>query len=555
MDYVVGTTYDEKEKVWSGPIVKDAYDSDMTLGKAIVMQLQKTPQKIIQIWDLTGETLTSQQFLDYSTALAKNMLKMGVTCPDVVGLYAQHSLHVGTMMMASFLCGTPVSGVFHGFEIDTVVEIYEKTRPKLIFCDAENYQNALGVIDHLQLEARIVLMTGCIEGVTNITELLSSNEKVWDISQFPCANLDGSATAAILCSSGTTGVPKAVMCSNQGLLHSNCYFTATCESTILFFSTMYWASGLITLISSLLTPMLRIVPCKPYSAEYCLHLLKHYKVTHFFTTSTQAAEVVLNYTKEEVRESYKSIDSILIGGSKVPQLIQEKLLDILSDHTQRPGLCVAYGMTEVYGGVVQSGRYPLEFKPMTEGKLFPNRKVCIVDEHNKRLGPNESGEILIFSPYIWLGYYNDPEATAKAMHGKWLRSGDVGYFDDEGFLHVISRTKEMFKWNNFQICPQPIEDVLLRLPGVAEVCVFPIPDVTVTNLAACAIVRTKNEEGLNLTVDTVHKFIDKHLDNVYHMRGGVYFVDSIPKTTSDKFIRQQVYEMIKANFELHEANK
>ncbi|XP_059225812.1 uncharacterized protein LOC106080676 [Stomoxys calcitrans] len=526
MAKVVGTTYDEEGKVWSGPIVNDLYGSDVTLAKAIVMQLEKTPQKVIQIIDSTGETLTAQQFLDYSTALAKNMLKMGLKCQDVVGLYAQHSLHVATVMMASFLCGTPVSGAFYGFDI------------------------AFKAIDHLQLAAKVVLLTGSVEGVTHISELVQTEEISWEYSQFPCASLSGSDTAVILCSSGTTGTPKAVMCSNQGLLHSNFYPTATGESIILLFSTMYWASGILSLIASLLHSSLRIIPHKPYSPEYCLHLLKHYKVTHFFTTASQASEVVLNYSKQEIRESYKSIDTLLIGGSKVPHLLQETLLDILADNKHGPGLCIVYGMTEICGAIVASGGYPFEFKLSSEGKIFPNRKICIVDEHNERLGPNEPGEILIYTPYTWLGYYNDPETTAKAMHEKWIRSGDVGYFDDEGFLHVVSRTKEMFKWNNFQICPQPIEDVLLRLPGVAEVCVFPIPDLIAENLAACAIVRAKNEEGIKRTEDCVGKFLDKHLDKMYHMRGGVYFVDAIPKTTSDKILRQQVPAIVNAHYKI-----
>lgn len=88
----------------------------MTIGEAIVNQLQKTPQKIIQIMESTSETLTAQEFLDYSAALARNIVEMGIKPQDIVGLYVQHSLHLGTVMMASFLAGTPVHGIFHGVD-------------------------------------------------------------------------------------------------------------------------------------------------------------------------------------------------------------------------------------------------------------------------------------------------------------------------------------------------------------------------------------------------------------------------------------------------------
>lgn len=116
MSYLTGTKYNEAEKIWSGPKSKEIYSRDMTVGEAIVLQLRKTPQKVIQILESTGETLTAQEFLDHSMALAKRMLEMGISAGDIVGGYAKHSLHLGTVMLASFLCGTPVHGVFQSFE-------------------------------------------------------------------------------------------------------------------------------------------------------------------------------------------------------------------------------------------------------------------------------------------------------------------------------------------------------------------------------------------------------------------------------------------------------
>ncbi|XP_075166533.1 uncharacterized protein LOC142238709 [Haematobia irritans] len=557
MEILVEASYDPEEKVWSGPIVKDPYGSEMTLGTAIVNQLQKTPQKVIQIMDSNGSEMTAQEFLDNSKALARNILReLEMKCHDVIGLYVQHSEHVATVMMASFLCGTPVSSAFYGFGKDTVVPIFKTTRPKLIFCDAENYKEALAVSNHLELHAKIVIMTGKVEGVTTINDLLESKEEAWAISQFPCSKLNGSETALILCSSGTTGTPKAVTCSHQALLNKIIFVTASSDSTMLCFSTMYWASGVGTLISSLLHSSVRIVPSKPFSPEYFVHVVKQYKVTHIFCSVAQAAETVFNYSKEELREAFKFIDEMLVAGSKVPQVVQEILWDILGgDHTTKPGLSVGYGMTETTGGISISGGYPYEYNPLSEGKLLPNKKMCIVDENNEKLGPNESGEILLYSPYAWNGYYNDPEATAKAMHGQWLRSGDIGFVDNLGFVHVQGRSKEMFKWKGYQICPAPIEDVLLKLPGVAEVCVFPKADLVAESLVACAIVRAKTEDGLNLTDDMVHKYVDEHLESLYQMRGGVHFIDSMPRTASDKIIRKQVVEMFVNHNEMCKVSK
>uniref|UniRef100_A0A1I8PPG4 AMP-dependent synthetase/ligase domain-containing protein n=1 Tax=Stomoxys calcitrans TaxID=35570 RepID=A0A1I8PPG4_STOCA len=541
---VTGTTYNKMEKVWSGPNLKNLYSDEMTLGEAIVRRLITTPGKVIQIMGTTGESLTALEFLKCSMNVAHNILKMGLNCRDIVGLYAQHSVHEATVMMAAFLCGTPVHALFPGFDQKTVISLYENTRPKFIFCDKENYESALSANETLDLKARIVVLTGQVQGVTHISELVQNGAQSLDINAFPCTGLNGSDTAAILCSSGTTGTPKGVMCSHQALLYSNIYHTVTCDSVVLCFSTMYWASGILNLISALLHSSLRIVPEKPYCPEYFLSLVKHYQITHVLCGGNQVAELAFHQSKKHVRESLQSIDTLLCGGAKIPQLVQEKLLDILSDNTKRPGMAVIYGLSEIAGGLSINGGYPYDFQPFSEGKLWPNKRVCIVDKSDQRLGPNECGEILVYSPYTWQGYYQNSETTANAMKGEWFCSGDIGYFDELGFLHVIGREKEMFKWNNFQICPQPIEDVLLRLEGIAEVCVFPIPDMVSENLTACAIVRTPNEKGQELTVEMVNEYAVKNLDSIYLLIGGVYFMDYLPKTGSGKVQRHKVASMI-----------
>lgn len=104
--------------------------------------------------------------------------------------------------------------------LDTITKLYETTRPKLIFCDEENYNKVLYVMETLKLNVKIVLMTGSLKGILNIKDLVTYPKDIGDISSFPCTKLSSADTAAILCSSGTTGTPKGVMCSHQSMLHN-----------------------------------------------------------------------------------------------------------------------------------------------------------------------------------------------------------------------------------------------------------------------------------------------------------------------------------------------
>lgn len=117
MEPFTGSYFDSREKIWHGPKRKNLYNSDLTLGEIAFAQLRRSPRKIIQIMDSTGETLTAQELMDYSLNLARNLMALHLKPKDVVGLYAQNTTHVATVMLASFLCGTPVNALFPGFDL------------------------------------------------------------------------------------------------------------------------------------------------------------------------------------------------------------------------------------------------------------------------------------------------------------------------------------------------------------------------------------------------------------------------------------------------------
>ena len=113
---LTATYYDPQQKIWSGPEKKDLYHESMTLGEVAFVEFSKNPQKIIQINDSTNENLTAAEFLDHVTALSKNFLKLGLKAGDVVGLYSHNFTHTATVMVASYLCGTPVNALYPGFD-------------------------------------------------------------------------------------------------------------------------------------------------------------------------------------------------------------------------------------------------------------------------------------------------------------------------------------------------------------------------------------------------------------------------------------------------------
>lgn len=297
-------------------------------------------------------------------------------------------------------------------------------------------------------------------------------------------------------------------------------------------------------MESLLTGCLRIVTDKPFTPAYFLDVIRLHKVSHVFANSSHIAEVAMLKDVDKSRRFLVSINSIMVGGTKVPVSVQKKMHKILSDNLQRPGLVVVYGLSELGGMLSYNGKYLGEHLLGSEGKLVANKKVKIVNKKDELLGPNDHGEICILMTHKWSGYYRNEEATERALRGNWLYTGDIGYFNDEGFLHVCTRSSDIFKSRNFHVYPQILEDVIEQLPGISEVCVIGIPDAVATHLPACAVVTTTDDIGMRLRTDDIVQIVKKNTAPMYHLSGGVYFVDALPKTGTGKIQRSEVLRMI-----------
>lgn len=110
--------------------------------------------------------------------------------------------------------------------------------------------------------------------------------------------------------------------------------------------------------------------------------------------------------------------------------------------------------------------------------------IQVVNDQGHRLGPDEDGELLVRPPFTFLGYWRDAAATSEAVdRDGWLHTGDVGHFDENGFLYLSDRKKDILKYRNYQISPSELENIILRIKGVANVCVVGIPKFCVDRSA------------------------------------------------------------------------
>lgn len=169
-------------------------------------------------------------------------------------------------------------------------------------------------------------------------------------------------------------------------------------------------------------------------------------------------------------------------------------------------------------------------------------KIANLDDPNfKGLAANETGELLVRGPNVMKGYFKNDEAT-KAMitEDKWLRTGDIGHFDENGLFYISDRLKELIKVNANQVAPAEIEGILRTNPDILDAVVIGIPHYQCGEVPKAFVVRRSES---NITEQDIQQFVAKQVIKYKQLTGGVQFVDQIPKTATGKILRREIRKL------------
>ncbi len=174
------------------------------------------------------------------------------------------------------------------------------------------------------------------------------------------------------------------------------------------------------------------------------------------------------------------------------------------------------------------------------GQLVPNTMGKIIDpETNMALGPGLPGELFIKGPQVMMGYYNDPVNTANCLSTDgWLKTGDIAYYDENGFFYITDRIKELIKVRGFQVPPAEIEALLLTHPNISDAAVIAIKDELSGELPRAYVTLKKDEISQNVTEEEVKDWVKERVAPFKRLEGGVEFIEQVPKSPSGKLLRR-----------------
>jgi acyl-CoA synthetase (AMP-forming)/AMP-acid ligase II len=432
--------------------------------------------------------------------------------------------------------------------------------PKLLIADDERVERIRPHLDELRAKFPLKLMTVRFDG-----ELPDDAHRWEDLvdpdnaGPMPEADIKPDDDATIFYTSGTTGFPKGAQlthrsCANNIMNMAYVQFVALMmdpppepdpaaeaapaepvQVTVLAPTPLFHVTACNCAMHPLTMIGGRIVLMNRWDAGRALELIEREGVQRVVGVPVQLREM-LAHPDFETRD-LSTLAALSGGGAQVqPDLVRK-----ISDRGNAGQPSTGYGLTEVSGILASVSSKAFVGKPESVGPVVPNLEAKLVDPLGNDLepGPDTVGELCVRGSSVIKGYLNKPEATAEAIRDGWFHTGDIARIDDEGFLYIVDRAKDMVLRGGENVYCSEVESAIFEHPAVAEAVVFSVPDERLGEaVGACVVLN----EGSTLDADTLQAFVAERIAK-FKVPEHVWFRhEPLPRNASGKFLKRQVRE-------------
>jgi fatty-acyl-CoA synthase len=490
-----------------------------------------TPDKLAIVDVASNRRITYREFNETANRAANLFESIGAKAGDRIAIVAPNSAEILFTLFGATKIGAifvPLNNKLPAAELLPIIQNCEPT----ILVYAEEFASTVKELRSQFSFAHVIKLGGQLDEADLDWQKAISEQSPARSRPIP---VDQNAPQMLLYTSGTTGKPKGVILPHRMQFFNAINFALrdlNGNDRVLIHTPMFYTGGLnvYTTPSFLLGGTVVIMP--HWNADEVLRIIEREKITAFFAVPTQFLMLADSPLFEKADLS--SLKWVISGGAPCPLPLIKRLMARGLKFKQ------GFGMTEV--GV---NCFCLEI-PDAERKIgsigFTNfaMEARIVDDDGNDLPPNTSGELILRTPCMCDGYWNNPEQTAQAIHDGWFYTGDIAKFDDEGYCYIVDRKKDMFISGGENVYPAEIEKLLGKHPKISEVAVVGVPDEKWGEVGAAAVL-LKN--GQSASEEEILSFCQGQIAKFKTPRS-VLFLESLPRTVSQKVQKQELKKIV-----------
>ena len=477
-----------------------------------------------------------------SSKLAAALAGLGVQPGDRVGILSPNCIEFEVAFFGILKAGAIVTTINSGYREHEIAHQLRVSGAGILIVHHELAAVAeLARVDAPSLQRMIAIEDGAAPP-DSFWGLIAAA----DPSDAPQVPVDpGNDLAVLPFSSGTTGLTKGVMLTHTNLVANVQQYQTrpgeesviTGDDVVLVHLPLFHIYGMVVLQLNSIEAGATQVMMGRFDMPEFLRLIETHRVSKLFTAPPVA--LALSQSPLVADHDVSSLRAMFCGAAPLSEELQQRV-------ARRLGCPVAqgYGLTET-SPVTNSDFTDERCRPGTVGPPVPDTEERVVDVETgaRTLGPGELGELLVRGPQVMAGYYDEPEATAAAIDPDgWFHTGDIVTMDEDGFVRVMDRKKELIKYKGFQVPPAELEGLLLSHPAVADTAVIPKPDDEAGEVPKAFVVL---RDGASATAAELMAFVADEVATFKQVRE-VEFIDAIPKNASGKLLRRMLVERERA---------
>ncbi|XP_076627988.1 luciferin 4-monooxygenase-like [Colletes latitarsis] len=516
---------------------------NISIQEYILDNLRANLDHIVQVDTKSGKSFRSKDILKASVTFASALKNYGIVKGDRISVASENHPNFLILMCGIFNVGAvyaPVNPAYTEREYKHVLEI---TQPRVMFVSRKTEMLLSKIASTLSWKMKLIGLedNALASNMPTLVDLLEKYKNTVDPYKFEPEPIDDSTKemAVIFNSSGTTGIPKACSLSHRNIMtfifnsRDERYLNIRRDDKIMLYLPLFHGYAFMIMISTIAFQATAYI-MRSFNVDTFLEAIVKYRITYL----PLVPPILVLLAKHSLVTNYdfSSVRFAMCGAAPFPKDIANEV----KRRTKIKNIQNGYGMTEMTF-VTHFADPTLDDENI--GRLLPGMLCKVVNpDTNEALCAGEIGEICLKGDQVMLGYLKNPEATAKTIdEEKWLHTGDMGYYNKDGLLYITGRLKELIKYKGFQVSPSEIETILQSCTGVKDAAVVGKPDETNGEIPMAFVVKQPNSK---VTSEEIINYTNRNLSPQKWLRGGVKFVDAIPKTPSGKILRRELLKIL-----------